>query len=68
MVVDWDEVFEEFEEAVGFGVFLAILWHISKDWLSMFAEYGKLEKQCGIEHHIGILLIWEYPTLFTTTH
>ena len=44
--MDWDEVFEEFKKAVRFGVFFAVLWHIGKDWLSVFAEYGKFEQQC----------------------
>ena len=41
--MDWDEVFEEFKKAVGFGVFLAVLWHIGKDWLGVFTQYGEFE-------------------------
>lgn len=34
----------------------------------MEAQHGKLEKQSGIEHHIGILLIGEYPLILSGTH
>ena len=34
----------------------------------MAAQHGKLEQQGGVEHHVGVFLVGEYPLVFARAH
>ena len=55
---------DEFQEAVGFAVFGAVLRDGPEDQFGVGVEYGEFHQVGGVEHHIGVLLIGIDPLLF----
>ena len=59
---------DELQQAMCLGIFGAVLWDRGEDWFGMIAQYCKLDLEGGVEHHVGILLIWIDPFLLAFTY
>lgn len=62
------EIFDEFQQPVGFCVFRTVPWNTGKDGLCVAAEHGEFEQEGGVEHNVGIFLVGEYPFVLAGTY
>ena len=61
LVADGQEVMDELQQAVGFCVFRTVLGYAGEYQFGVDAQHGELDVQGRVEHHVGRLLIGEYP-------
>ena len=62
------KITQVFFQAMGSSILVAIFRHFVQDWFSMSFEHGQLEEQSGVEHHIGLLLEWCYPSILAALY
>lgn len=62
------DVSQELAQAVGLGIFGAVLGDLFKQWFCLALDDGKLEEHGAVEHGVSILLEGEDPFVFTGTY
>ena len=64
LVLYGGEVFDELQQAVGFGILGAVARYAVQYRLGVAAQHGQFEEKGRIEHHVRIFLIGENPFVF----
>lgn len=59
------DIAEELPQAICLGILVAVLRDKLQDGLCLLLDDGKFEEHGGVEHHISVLLVREYPLVLT---
>ena len=62
--MQWNEIIQEFAQSIGFRILRSVVGHFTENRFGIVFDNGQFEQQCGVEHYIGIFLIWENPFFF----